>query len=167
MYFSNLFPDVPWYVLAAVPVIVIAAYVVFGAIGFGSSIIAVPMLAHGFPLTFAVPLITALDAGATSAMSSRLWRQADWLEFGRLMPAILIGIAAGATLLVSLPREPALLGLGVLVAIYGIYLLKGPRSLRTAPTWLAWPLGLVGGVFSVVFGTGGPVYMVYRPRSSR
>jgi uncharacterized membrane protein YfcA len=77
------------------------------------------------------------------------------------MPAILIGIAAGATLLVRLPREPALLGLGVLVAIYGIYLLKGPPSLRTAPTWLAWPLGLVGGVFSVVFGTGGPVYMVY------
>jgi len=28
-------------------------------------------------------------------------------------------------------------------------------------SWFAMPIGLVGGVFSVIFGTGGPIYMVY------
>jgi uncharacterized membrane protein YfcA len=158
---ASLLPDAPWYVLVAVPFIVLAAYGVFGATGFGSSIIAVPMLAHGFPLTFAVPLATALDAGATSALFARVWRRADWTEFRQLMPAILIGIALGATLLVRLPREPALLGLGLFVTLYGLYLLLGPRSLRMAPSWLAWPLGVIGGLLSAVFGTGGPIYMVY------
>ncbi|HEX7565273.1 MAG TPA: hypothetical protein VF396_18805, partial [Bradyrhizobium sp.] len=91
MHTSNLLPNVPWYVLVAVPMIILAAYCVFGAIGFGTSIIAVPILAHSLPLTFAVPLVTALDAGATWALFGRLRRQADWLEFRRLMPAILIG----------------------------------------------------------------------------
>ena len=59
-------PDAPWYVLAAIPFVIVAAYTVFGATGFGSSIIAVPMLAHWFPLTFAVPLVTALDFVSTA-----------------------------------------------------------------------------------------------------
>jgi uncharacterized membrane protein YfcA len=41
------------------------------------------------------------------------------------------------------------------VASYGTYLLVGPRALRAAPAWLAWPIGLIGGVFSVMFGTAG------------
>jgi uncharacterized membrane protein YfcA len=105
MHGSRLLPDVPWYVLVVVPMIVLAAYCVFGAIGFGSSIIAVPALAHGFPLKLAVQLVTARDAGTPSALSGRLGPQADWLGFRRLLPAILIGIALGATLLVRRPRR--------------------------------------------------------------
>ncbi len=161
MPFSLPLPDVPWPVLAAIPVIVALAYVVFGATGFGSSIIAVPALAHAFPLTFAVPLVTALDVVAATTSSVRRWRHADWPEFRRIIPAILVGIALGATALVNLPRGPALLALGVFVASYGAYSLAGQRTLRRAPAWLALPIGVVGGVFSVLFGTGGPIYMVY------
>ena len=154
-------PDAPWYALAAIPVIVLGAYVVFGATGFGSSLIGVPLLAHFFPLTFAVPLITALDAVGAPSQSFRHWRDARWLEVRWLLPPILVGIAFGTTLLVRTPREPALLALGIFIACYGTYLLAGTRTLRRAPSWLAIPLGLVGGVFSVLFGTGGPVYMVF------
>lgn len=154
-------PDVPWPVLAAIPAVVLVAYVVLGATGFGSSIIAVPALAHAFPLAFAVPLVTALDSVATATLSARQWRHAVWWEFARLMPFILVGIALGASALVRLPARPALLALGTFVALYGAYTLAGPRSLRRAPGWLAAPIGLVGGVFSVLFGTGGPIYMVY------
>ncbi len=161
MPFDLPLPDLPWYALAAIPVIVLAAYVMFGATGFGSSIIAVPLLAHLVPLTFAVPLITTLDAGGASLQSLRQWRHASWPDIRRLLPAMLCGIALGTTLLVTLPREPALLALGVFVAVYGVYLLRGARTLRRAPTWLVVPIGLVGGVFSVMFGSGGPVYMVF------
>ena len=74
---------------------------------------------------------------------------------------MLIGIALGATLLLNLPREPALLALGVFATTYGTYVLIGARRLARAPAWLAWPVGVIGGVFSALFGTGGPIYMVF------
>lgn len=154
-------PDVPWPVLACVPLIVLAAYTMFGATGFGSSIIAVPVLAHAFPLTFAVPFVTALDGVATVAASRAQWRDAAWKEIRRILPAILVGIALGATVLVSLPRAPALAALGVFVASYGVWHWLGARRMTRASAWWALPIGLVGGVFSVLFGTGGPIYMVY------
>jgi uncharacterized protein len=154
-------PDAPWYVLAALPIVVFAAYTMFGATGFGSSIIAVPAIAHFFPLTFAVPLVTALDCTATANASWRQWRHADFTEFRWLIPAMLIGIGAGTTLLVNLPRGPALLALGMFVTGYGLYLLAGRREWRSVRPFWAWPIGLVGGVVSVLFGTGGPIYMVY------
>jgi hypothetical protein len=156
-----LLPDAPWYVLAAVPIIIIAAYTVFGATGFGSSLISVPALAHFFPLTFVVPLVTALDVAAVANAGRRQWRQADLAEFLRILPAMLAGIAVGATLLVNLPRGPALLLLGLFVGVYGIYLFGGQREWKALhPRW-AWPLGLAGGVFSVLFGTGGPIFMIF------
>ena len=84
-------PDAPWYVLVAIPFVIVTAYTVFGATGFGSSIITVPLLAHWFPLTFAVPLVTALDCVSTANASLRQWRHADRREIGRLLPTVLVG----------------------------------------------------------------------------
>ncbi|MBS0326922.1 MAG: sulfite exporter TauE/SafE family protein [Proteobacteria bacterium] len=153
--------DLPWYALAALPVVILLAYTVFGATGFGSSIITVPALAHLFPLTFTVPLATSLDVLAATTTSLRLRRLAWWKEVAHILPAIVVGIALGGTLLLRLPRAPALLALGIFVAAYGAWVLIGPRQLTHAPGWAAWPIGIVGGVFSVLFGTGGPIYIIY------
>jgi len=63
--FASL-PDAPWYALAAISFVVVAAYAVFGATGFGSPSMSVPVLAHYFSLTVAVPLVTLLDVAATA-----------------------------------------------------------------------------------------------------
>ena len=156
-----LLADLPWYALAAIPLVVLAAYAIFGATGFGSSIFAVPLLAHLFPLAFCVALITTLDLFAATSTSVRLRRAVAWPDLRRVLPAAVIGIVAGVTVLVSLRQSAALLALGIFVACYGTYVLAGARKLRRAPAWLAWPIGLVGGVFSALFGTGGPIYMVF------
>ncbi|HSC99168.1 MAG TPA: sulfite exporter TauE/SafE family protein [Casimicrobiaceae bacterium] len=153
--------DVPLHVLVAVPLIVLAGYTVFGATGFGSNIISVPALAHFFPLTFVVPLATATDTFAATSTAIRLRKLVAWREFGKLLPAMGIGIALGASVLLNLPRGPALLALGIFAASYGIYVLAGPRSLKVAPDWLVWPVGAIGGIFSALFGSGGPIYMVF------
>ena len=153
--------ELPLHVQIAVPCIVLIGYTIFGATGFGSSIISVPGLAHFFPLTFTVPLITTTDAFAATSTALRLRRLVAWREVGRLLPSQLVGITLGATLLLNLPRAPALLALGVFAATYGAYVLTGARRLVRAPGWLAWPVGAVGGVFSALFGTGGPIYIVY------
>ena len=152
--------DVPLHVLVAMPCIVLLGYTVFGATGFGSSIITVPGLAHFFPLTFTVPLVTTTDVFAATSTAFRLRRLVAWSEFVRLLPAMLIGMTLGATLLINLPRGPALLALGIFAAGYGAYVLAGPRTLDRAPRGLVWPVGIVGGIFSALFGTGGPIYII-------
>lgn len=154
-------PDAPWYVLAAIPFVILAAYAVFGATGFGSSVIAVPALAHVFPLTYVVPLVTALDAVAASNASGRQWRHANFGEVLRILPTMLAGIAAGTTLLVNIPRGHALLALGISVTAYAVYLVAGRREWKALPAHWAWPLGFAGGLFSALFGTGGPIYMIF------
>jgi len=161
MPFPLSLPDVPNHVLLATPLIVLLGYTIFGATGFGSSVISVPGLAHFFPLTFTVPLVTTTDAFAAASTAFRLRRLVVWREFGRLLPAMLIGIALGGTLLLHLPRDPALLALGIFVSTYGAYILAGPRKFSHVPGWLVWPVGVVGGVFSSLFGTGGPIYITF------
>lgn len=154
-------PHAPWQALVLVPLIVLVAYAVFGATGFGSSVIAVPALAHWFPLTFAVPFITVLDCAATTTASYRQWRHARGDELKRILPGVLLGILAGTTLLVSLARGPALFALGVFVILYALRLLFARKERKPLGSAWALPIGAIGGVFSVLFGTGGPVYIVY------
>ena len=161
MPFSLPLPDVPNDVLLVLPLIVLLGYVVFGATGFGSSIVSVPGLAHFFPLTFTVALISTTDAFASMSTALRYRRLVAWREFFRLLPAMLIGIALGMTLLLNLPRNPALLALGLFVASYGAYVIVGAPRFTRAPAWLVWPVGVVGGAFSALFGTGGPIYIIF------
>ena len=41
-------------VLVFSPLIIVTAYIIFGISGFGSTLIAVPLLAHLFPLKFVI-----------------------------------------------------------------------------------------------------------------
>jgi uncharacterized membrane protein YfcA len=141
--------------------IALIGYIIFGATGFGSAIVSVPLLAYMLPLAACVPLITTLDIFASTSTTWRNRRMVAWHEFGKLAPAMVVGIALGATLLVRLPAKPALVALGVFVTVYGAYVLSGAPRPAQAPGWLVWPIGVVGGVFSALFGTGGPVYIVY------
>lgn len=153
--------ELSWPLLTVIALVVTLAYLSFGATGFGASIISVPIIAHFLPLTFVVPMITGVDCGAVTTGTIRQWRHVDWREFRYLFFPILIGIGAGLTLLINLPRGAALLALGVFVAGYAVYTLSGVREWRAIRTAWAIPLGILGGVFSALFGTGGPVYMVY------
>jgi uncharacterized membrane protein YfcA len=153
--------DLSWPSLVLIAGAVTLAYLVFGATGFGSSIVSVPVLAHVLPLAFVVPLITAVDLGAVATAAMRQWRDAVWRELGRLLLPAALGIALGSTVLVRLPRELALVSLGVFVIAYAAYTLAGTRAWRAVRTRWAVPAGIAGGVFSALFGTGGPIYMAY------
>lgn len=153
--------DIPLSLLAIMVVTVATGYTMFGATGFGSSIISVPILAHWLPLPFLIPLVTATDGAAATMASFRQWRLVCWREVRILLLPILIGIALGLTLLIRLPRDTALGALGIFVGSYAIYTLSGARAWRSISALWAIPLGIAGGGFSALFGTGGPIYMIY------
>ena len=77
------------------------------------------------------------------------------------LPTSLIGILAGVTLLVNLPREPLLTGLAVFVLFFALrYLFNIHGERRISRLW-ALPAGFAGGLISALFGTGGPPYVIY------
>lgn len=147
------------YLLALV--ILLGAYFIRGISGFGSGLIAVPLLAHFLPLTFVVPLILITDFTASILLGFHVRKHARWDEIRPLLPFGFFGVVAGATLLVNIPRTPLLISLGILILIFAlrsVFNLHGSRIIRRI--W-AVPAGLIGGTISGLFGTGGPPYVIY------
>lgn len=148
-------------IIAFAPLIVFAAYVVFGISGFGSTLIAVPLLAHLFPLKFVVPFFVILDCVGAFNMGLRLRADLMRRELLLLLPFMAAGILAGVWLLVRLQPELLLGSLGVFVMVFGAsYVLRSGRGFPL-PRWAAVPIGGLGGATSAVFGIGGPIYVFY------
>jgi uncharacterized membrane protein YfcA len=156
--------ELPWPTLAFAAAVVALAYVVYGLTGFGASIIAIPLLAHFFPLRFAVPMMLLLDIGAGLLLGLRHRRIVDWRELLRLAPWLLIGMAFGVSLLLQAGERLLLLMLGGFVLAYASWSLLVRAAVRPASTGWSVPAGLVGGAFTSMFGTGGPIYTIYLSR---
>lgn len=148
-------------ILVFVPAIIVAAYVIFGITGFGSSLIAVPLLAHVMPLKFAIPMVVLLDFAASLRIGTRYRADISKRELAYLMPFMVIGMMVGVFLLIELPAHILLLALGIFVCGYGLYAARGKEAtLVLSRTW-SLPTGLIGGTFSVLFSSGGPFYVMY------
>ncbi len=141
--------------------ILLLAYFIRGITGFGSGLIAIPLLAHFLPLTFVVPLVLVLDFIASVVLSRHTRLQVRWDEIRNLLPASIAGILIGAFLLVNLPREPLLIGLALFVIFFGLRYLFNIHSEKPISRWWSLPTGLSGGLIGAMFGTGGPPFVVY------
>lgn len=141
--------------------IMAASYTVFGLTGFGSTVLALPLLAHLLPLKFAVPLMLLLDLAAALTVSTGARRGVRTDELALLAPFLLAGIVLGLTLLIKLPEAPLLTTLGMFLLAYAAYgLLRKSGAPRLARAW-AVPIGLAGGVLAALFGTGGVLFALY------
>ena len=150
--------------IALIGLVIVFAYTVVGTTGFGASITAVPLLVHLLPLTTVVPMMVLFDLCAGLLLGGRNFKVIDRRELLRLLPFMLVGVAIGVTLLVRAPERLLLLTLGTAVFCYAAWSLWGRApTAAIAPAW-AMPLGTVGGVFSALFGTGGPIYTIYLAR---
>lgn len=146
--------------LVAEPAIA-AAYVVFGMVGFGSTLVSAPMLAHVLPVTTVVPALALTDFIASCSNGFRFGSHVVREEFFRLVPALFLGSAFGAYVLFTLPVKLLMTLLGSFVVLYALNGLRpqAPQA-RLSPRW-AWWFGSAGGVLSALFGAGGWVYSMY------
>lgn len=153
--------EIPDFILAAAAIFL--AYLVRGVSGFGSALVAVPLLAHLLPLTFVVPWVVVMDvlAAVWLARSGHRGGHVRWREIGWILPASLAGITVGVVLLLSMPREPLLMVLGLFVSAFGIRQFLGLHGDRTVSRWWALPAGFFGGAIGAVFATGGPPLVIY------
>lgn len=150
--------------LGIAALIIVWAYIVYGLTGFGSSITALPLLVQIIPLRTAVPLILVFDLFVGVLMGLNNRRVIDRGEVKRLLPFMLAGMVLGVTLLVSVPERALLILLGVFVLAYSAWSLVLRPEVRPLSSRWAAAFGTFGGVFTALFGTGGPIYTIYLAR---
>ncbi|HGM6860700.1 TPA: TSUP family transporter [Serratia rubidaea] len=93
----------------------LAAYVIFGIAGFGTALIASPVMALYIPVAKIVPLLALLDMCAALVNVSRDGRNANRPELRRLIPLMIAGSLIGALIgLSTLTRV-------VIFALAGVY----------------------------------------------
>lgn len=141
-------------------VVLFAAYLVRGMAGFGSGLIAVPLLSLVFPLPLVVPILVLLDYLGSASQGLRNVERIAWREQLVLIPFMLVGVAGGLYLLKGLPTDVLARSLGAFVIVYAAYQflplppLRGSRAFATV-------CGFFGGLVGTLFGTGGPFYVIY------
>ncbi len=146
------------YLLAA---IAFGGAVIFGVTGFGAALVGMPLATHLVPLEFALPLFALADIANSYSVGLEKPRNAVRGEYLRLVPMILVGTAAGVTVLVNLPRAAGQALLGAFVVAYALYALVPHEYARPISRNWAWLAGFCGGVTSALFGAGGPPYVIY------
>jgi len=154
--------DTAWQFAAACAVIVIAqfVYVVFG---FGSGLIAVGTLALVFPeIRDVVVMLLLVVLPAELAVAIGSWRRIRWRETGGILAGVVPGVVLGTYALKTGSPTLVLTALGLfLLAMSGLFLLLGDGIRVRWPRWVIPPTGLVSGLLTGLFGTGGPPLIVF------
>jgi len=140
--------------------VLFVAYFVRGLAGFGSGLIAVPLLTLVAPLPLVVPLVVLLDYVGSASQGLRNAAHVAWREQLVLVPFMLVGVAVGLYLLTALPKQILARALGAFVILYAVYQLLPLPPLRGSRAF-ATVCGFFGGLVGTVFGAGGPFYVVY------
>ncbi|MDP8924610.1 MAG: sulfite exporter TauE/SafE family protein [Chloroflexota bacterium] len=141
--------DLDWARLAVVMLVIGAAAVVKGAIGFGFPLVATPVIATVVDPRTAVLVLSLASLFGNVGMALR--GGGSWPTSRRLAPmllGLLLGTVGGALLLASL--DAATLGIVVGLAAMAFALVGTAKPNLAVPTrlerYLAFPMGLAGGL---------------------
>lgn len=141
--------------------IIITAFTVRGITGFGSGLIAIPLLALMFPISVAVPVVAVLDYISSLAHGLKLRSDIRWKLILSLLPFSLIGVLLALYLFNTLDAQLLKKFLGGFIIIYALYTLLTLKLHTHSSFFWAVPGGTFGGLIGTLFGTGGPFYVIY------
>jgi uncharacterized membrane protein YfcA len=145
----------------AIVAVVALAGLIQGLAGFGSALVAVPLLAMLLPVEIVVPLMVLMGV-AVSLLNLLHLHHA--VRLGPLVPLLggyLIGTPLGLLLLTRAPERVLLGLLGALIAGYALLSLAGRR---TDYRWLREQrvaIGTLSGALGAAFGINGPPVILH------
>jgi len=153
-----LMPDISPIALAAI--IMFFATLIQAIVGFGSGLIAVPLIIPllGMGSTQAIIAVTGLVTGM-----SMIWRYRSYMEFKhvwRIILASIITIPFGVRIPDMVPRDAALFVLGIIILAYVLYVVSGLHMPHLHNRW-GFLIGSIGGLLQGAFNTAGPPYVMF------
>ncbi len=156
-----IFPDLATYLLTCL--ILAVAQMVYVLFGFGAGLIAVGSLAlvySNMQDVVVLLLLVNLPAELWVVLHSR--REIRWRPILGLASGIALGIPAGTWLLKTGDPSLILTILGVFLMVVGLVFLRLPAAGTVKPpAALAPPTGLLSGLLTGLFGTGGPPLIIW------
>ena len=144
-----------------VVLILITAYTFRGVTGFGSGLIAIPLLVLLLPISIVVPMMVLLDFIASVSHSIKHREVAQWKTIYPLLPFTVIGVLIALFIFRTVDTNLLVKSLAVVVLLFAIYSLISPTPHRQGGKLWAIPAGVFGGLVGTLFGTGGPFYVIY------
>ncbi|MGA7984522.1 MAG: sulfite exporter TauE/SafE family protein, partial [Burkholderiales bacterium] len=113
--------------LAWCALVVVVAYTLRGATGFGAGVAAIPLLVFVLPLRTVIPVITTLGIVASFGQTVREFRHVEWRGVRGLLLPTVAGAAAGLWLFKALHPELLRQALALFIIAYALWTLA-PRK---------------------------------------
>jgi uncharacterized protein len=144
-----------------ISIIFLLAGFIQGMTGFGSALVAIPLLSLFLDIKSAVPLCILNSLVITTYLSLKMRRHLDAKKILPLCAAAVPGIIVGSTILEKVSSTIIRVCLGTLLIAYSAYSLFSrpkPRKLHKAWSYIA---GFSSGAIGAAFSAGGPPTIIY------
>lgn len=129
--------------------------------GFGSALVAMPLLSLVLDLKIASPLFALIALTINGLIVAQSWHAIEIQIVWRLVMATWIGIPVGVGIVAIAPTTWITLGLSLFLIIFGLYrLIRWPLPTLHSPRW-AYPFGIFAGILGGAYNTNGPPIILY------
>lgn len=146
-------------VLIILAIAIFLGFFVQTLVGFAGSLVALPILLIGLKLPDAIAYISIFYFFSSVFLVSKEWRNIDKNVILKLTVASVVGVILGIIILTY--SKPIILqkALGLFILLYVGYVLFGSKEFKIGKKTNLF-FGVLGGFFSGVFSTGGPLYVI-------
>lgn len=150
-----------WTELVAVFAILFLAALTKATLGFGESLLAIPLLTFIVGVQTAAPLVSLIAATVTLLLLVRNWQAIDLMATWRLLAAAVVGVPLGVWGLTALPAVWITALLGLLLILVGSYNLFQPQV--TGLQDRRWPylFGFLAGLLGGAYNMASPPVLIY------
>ncbi len=144
-----------------ISVVFLLAGFIQGMTGFGSALVAIPLLSLFIDIKSAVPLCILNSLVITTYLSLKMRKDLDAKKIVPLCVAAVPGIIIGTTLLKRVDSIVIRRSLGILLVCYSLYsLIITPRPRKLHKVW-SYVAGFSSGAIGAAFSAGGPPTIIY------
>ncbi|MGL4656583.1 MAG: TSUP family transporter [Sarcina sp.] len=159
--------------------IIMVTYFIEGLIGFGGTIMALPLASMVVPLDTTVHVLTIIVLLASLFITIKDFKYIAKKEFIKISGFMILGLPIGMILFTILPERPLKMALGlfmIFVGIKGMYQLKNAGKQRNniensstktskSKTLMENTTLFIGGIVHGAFTCGGPFVVVYATKN--
>lgn len=149
-----------FWLLITLAVLFLAA-LVKATLGFGESLLAIPLLTLVLGVQTATPLVSLLAATVTLLILVRNWQQIDLAATWRLILAALVGVPVGVWGLKFLPAAWVTTVLGIFLILVGLYNLRHPKLHALQGKQWPYVFGFLAGLFGGAYNMASPPMIIY------